>query len=153
MSILSEIKRHEKYSGVWLDSKQIMRSLGIDLDKGEFVDLSVLTHDQLYDLLMKSLMWMETINETLSTSKKLRLDKELETDRIINQILRSLDAKKVSEAKAEAKSHPSYISASKDFNLLYSYVDYLERILTNIDKYHYAIKSKIEQTRNIERKY
>lgn len=153
MSILDDIRRHESYKSVWIDRNAIMKSLGIDLDKREFVDLSVLPPDALYDLLVKSLMWMETINEILATAKKYRLDKELEADRVMNQVLRGLDTKKVTEAKAEAKSHPDYISAYRTYNTLYAYVDYLERLLTNLDKYHYAIKSKIDHNRNIERKY
>lgn len=153
MSILDEIKRHETYKSVWVDRNEIMRSLGVDLDRREFLDLSAMAIDELSDLLVKSLMWMETINERLATAKKFRLDKELESDRIMNQVLRGLDTKKVTEAKAEAKSHPDYIAAYKTYNTLYAYVDYLERLITNLDKYHYVIKSRIDYNRNIERKY
>jgi hypothetical protein len=153
MSVLEEVRRNPAYKSIWFDRNALMNSIGIDLDNRQYIDLTKFDVDFLYDLLVKSLMWMETISETLATAKKLRNDKELEADTLYNQALSRTDAKKVTEAKAEASADPAYVSAKKGFNTLYAYVDYLERLLVNLDKYHYTIKSKIEQSRNIERKY
>lgn len=153
MSILDEVRSNEKYKSIWVDRNSLLKSIGIDLTERRFVNLSEISHEELYDLLMKSLMWMETISEVTATAKKLRMDKELETDRLYNDALRQIDAKKATEAKAEAKSNPQYISSLKGYNTLYAYVDYLERLMTNLDRYHYAIKGKIDSNRNIERKY
>lgn len=152
-SIIDEIRRNPKYKIIWFDRNALMRSVGMDLDNRQYLDIAAQAQEDLYDFLMKSLMWMETINETLSTAKKMKLDTKLDIDKIYNDILRSSEASKVSEAKAEAESHPTYITSTKEYNTLTAYVDYLERLLTNLDKYHYTIKSKIEQSRNIERKY
>lgn len=153
-SILDEIKNHGSFKHLWIDSVGIHRSLGIDLKARAFLELTKSTPEELYDLLMKSLMWMETISEVLSTAKKLRQDKELEVDTSLNQALRNAGGGgKVTENKAVAKSHPEYIAAVKLYNTIYAYADYLERLLVNLDRYHYAIKSRIDASRNIERKY
>lgn len=153
MSILNEIKRNERYKDIWVDRDAIFKSLGIDLTERRYLSLSELSYAELDDLLMKSVMWMETVSELVSTAKRMRMDREAETDRLYNEALRRIDIKKATEAKAEAKSAPEYLASLRLFNTLYAYVDYLERLVTNLDKYHYAIKSKVDSNKNIERKY
>ena len=98
-------------------------------------------------------MWMEYIRGVLSKAKKFKMDEELDKDSIMNRVLAQSPAKKVTEAKADAKSDPLYVEAHKRYNTLSAYVDYLERLLVNLDKYHYVMKAKMESMRNIERKY
>lgn len=153
MSVLDEILETEKYKKIWIDSAKLMNSIGIDIEKREFLDLSAMGADELYDLMMKSLMWMEYISGVLSKAKKFKMDEELDKDSIMNRVLAQSPAKKVTEAKADAKSDPQYVEAHKRYNTLSAYVDYLERLLVNLDKYHYVMKAKMESMRNIERKY
>jgi len=153
MSVLDEILQTEKYRKIWIDSAKLMNSIGINIEKREFLDLSAMGSDELYDLMMKSLMWMEYISGVLSKAKKFKMDEELDKDSIMNRVLAQSPAKKVTEAKADAKSDPQYVEAHKRYNTLSAYVDYLERLLVNLDKYHYVMKAKMESMRNIERKY
>ena len=153
MSVLDEILQTEKYRKIWIDSAKLMNSIGINIEKQEFLDLSAMGSDELYDLMMKSLMWMEYISGVLSKAKKFKMDEELDKDSIMNRVLAQSPAKKVTEAKADAKSDPQYVEAHKRYNTLSAYVDYLERLLVNLDKYHYVMKAKMESMRNIERKY
>lgn len=153
MSVLDDLLRTEKFKAIWIDRVKLMNSIGIDIDKREFLDLSAIGTDELYDLMMKSLMWMEYISDVLSKAKKFKMDEELEKDSAMNRVLAMSNAKKVTEAKADAKSHPEYIEAHKKYNTLVAYVDYLERLLVNLDKYHYVMKAKMESMRSIERKY
>lgn len=128
--------------------------MGIDLSARTFIDLSQMDADELMDVLAKSIMWMESLNNTYSLAKKYMLDEELEMSVVLNRILsRPTQGRKVAEAKAEGKADPEYISANKRFNLIASYVDYLERILVNLDKFHYVIKAKLEYMRSLEYKY
>jgi hypothetical protein len=154
MSVLNELLKVEKFKSIWIDRNKLMDSLGINLDRREFLDLSSIGIDELYELMMKSLMWMEYISDVLSRAKKLKMDEELEKDAVLNRVLAmGTPDKKVTEAKAEAKSHPDYLEAHKRYNTLVAYVDYLDRLLVNLDKYHYVMKAKMESSRNIERKY
>ena len=153
MNVLEELLQTEKYKKIWIDSAKLMNSIGIDIEKREFLDLSAMGADELYDLMMKSLMWMEYISGVLSKAKKFKMDEELDKDSIMNRVLAQSPAKKVTEAKADAKSDPLYVEAHKRYNTLSAYVDYLERLLVNLDKYHYVMKAKMESMRNIERKY
>jgi len=157
MGILSDIRQHAGLKEIWIDRNKLMMSLGIDLENAEYIVLNQLSPEEVADLLVKSLMWMETINEKVGTAKKFKMDEELERDRVFNDVVRKLmgieDGLKVTEAKAAAKSHHEYVADSKRYNTLAAYVDYLSRLLDNLDKYHYAIKSRIDAARNIERKY
>lgn len=152
-SILDDLLKVEKYKKIWIDKQKLLNSMGIDIDKREFIDLSSLSIDDLNDLMVKSIMWMEYISDVLSRAKKFKMDEELERDSVMNRLLAMSEAKKVTEAKASAKSHPEYIEAHQKYNTLVAYVDYLDRLLVNLDKYHYVIKAKMESSRNIERKY
>jgi hypothetical protein len=154
MSVLSELLKVERFKSIWIDRNKLMDSLGINLDKREFLDLSSISIDELYELMMKSLMWMEYISDVLSRAKKLKMDEELDKDAAMNRALAMTQPdRKVTEAKAEAKSNPEYLDAHKRYNTLVAYVDYLDRLLVNLDKYHYVMKAKMESSRNIERKY
>jgi len=157
MSILEDIHQHHEYSSIWIDRDMLMRSLGIDLTTREYIVLNDVTPNELGELLLKSLMWMETVNELTSTSKKLKLDKELERDKCYDDRLHTLiltdPTIKMTEAKAIASSHKEYINLSKELNLLTAYVEYLSRLLDNLDRYHYVIKSRVETLKSIERKY
>jgi hypothetical protein len=131
-----------------------MNSLGIDIENRRYIDLSQIPIEEISDLVMKSLMWMETINETLGTAKKAYMDQKLEVENVFNRAIRNIpDKTKVSEAKAEAKSNPEYLEAEKSSNLLSAYVEYLNRLLDNLDKYHYVLKGRLDSHKNIERKY
>ncbi|MCA1800731.1 MAG: hypothetical protein LC650_05510 [Actinobacteria bacterium] len=153
-SIIEQVRSHSKYNSLAVNNKNLMKSLGVDLENKRFLDLGTIPNEEVSDLIMKSLMWMETINELLGTVKKANMDQKLEVESVFNRAMRNLPEKvKVSEAKAEAKSNPEYISAEKNSNLLSAYVDYLSRLLDNLDKYHYVLKSRIDHAKNIERKY
>ena len=151
--ILDEILNNAKFRKVWIDRNKLMNSMGFDLEKRTFLDLSNISPEELYELMLKTILWMDTIGNTLSTAKKMMLDEELHRDGQMNLILARSTAARASEAKAEAKSDPEYLEAHQRYNTIYAYVDYLERVLTNIDKYHYVIKSKIESLRVLERRY
>jgi hypothetical protein len=151
--ILDEVLKIEKFRKVWIDRKKLMNSLGIDLDTRTFLDLRNIQPDELYDLMVKTVMWMDTVGHTLSTSRKLMMDEELERDSVMNRVLSNSTAARASEAKAEAKSDPAYLDAHQRYNTICAYVDYLDRLLTNIDKYHYVIKAKMESLRSVERKH
>lgn len=153
-SVVEQIRSHSKYSSLAVNNKNLMKSLGVDIENKRYLDLSTIPSEEVSDLIMKSLMWMETINELLGTVKKASMDQKLEVDSVFNHTMRNLpDKVKVSEAKAEAKSNPDYINAERNSNLLAAYVDYLSRLLDNLDKYHYVLKSRIDHSKNIERKY
>lgn len=154
MSILNEIKRHQKFNNLWFDRDKLMLSLGIDITERKYMDLGNIDVASLSDLMMKSLMWMETLNEIHSTAKKMKMDEELEVDRVFNEVIKKLSKEvKATEAKAAAKTHEEYVASQKRYNTISAYVDYLDRLITNLDKYHYAIKGKIDSLRNVERKY
>jgi len=153
-TIVEQIASHPKYSSLAINTHKLMNSLGVDIVNRRYIDLSNIPNEEVSDLVMKSLMWMETINEILGTVKKSYMDQKLEVDSVFNRALRNLPEKtKVSEAKAEAKSNHEYIEAEKSSNLLSAYVDYLNRLLENLDKYHYVLKSRLDHAKNIERKY
>lgn len=153
-SIIEQVASHSKYSSLAINTHKLMNSLGVDIVNRRYIDLGDIPREEISDLVMKSLMWMETINETLGTVKKAYMDQKLEVDSVFNRAIRNLPQKtKVSEAKAEAKSNPEYIQAERDSNLLSAYVDYLNRLLDNLDKYHYVLKGRIDASKNIERKY
>ncbi len=141
-------------SELTIDRKKLMGSLGINLETREFIDLSSMGVEELYDLMMKSLMWMEHISEILSRAKKIKLDKELESDLALSESMSKVSsASKVAGMKAEAKLNPEYVNAKREYNKIAVYVDYLERLLVNLDRFHYVIKSRIDHSKNIERKY
>lgn len=153
-SIVEQIKSHSKYSKLSIDNGKLMNSLGIDIVNRRYLDLSHIPNEQISDLVLKSLMWMETINELMATVKKTYMDQKLEVDVVFNKAMRNLPTNiKVSEAKAEAKTNHEYVEAEKNTNLLSSYVDYLSRLLDNLDKYHYVLKGRLDHAKNIERKY
>jgi len=152
--IVEQIKNNSKYGSLAIDNRKLMHSLGIDLENRRYIDLSNIPNEEISDLVMKSLMWMETINEVLASTKKSYMDQKLEVDNVFNKALKNLPQKtKVSEAKAEAKTNHEYLQAEKNSNMLSSYVDYLNRLLDNLDKYHYVLKSRLDHAKNIERKY
>jgi predicted transcriptional regulator len=130
-----------------------MRSIGINLEDREFLDLSNIPLDELYDLLVKSVGWMENISSVLSLTKKLMLDEELEVNSVQAAAMSRSTSTKVTEARASAKADPAYLAAHTRYNTLVAYVEYLERLLVNLDRYHYVIKSKLESLRVVERKY
>jgi hypothetical protein len=152
-SILEEIKQYEALKSIQIDRNRIMNSLGIDLENSQFINLSNIHTEELNDLIMKSLTWMERLNEVLATSKKIYLDLELEADKVFNEQIRLSQGTKATDAKALAKTSPEYIKYQKKVNLLNAYVDYLERLLKNIDKLHYALKGRLDSVRGVELKH
>lgn len=142
-----------EYAGIQINRDELLNSIGLYLDKNQFLDLSQIPYGDMYDLLLKSIVWMEKVSDALSRAEKLKLDEELERDVVMNRVLSTIQTKRVSEAKAAAKSHADYISANKRYNALVAYVDYLKRLLVNLEKYHYVIKSRVEAQQAIERKY
>jgi hypothetical protein len=152
-SILEEIKQYDALKSIQIDRNKIMNSLGIDLENGQFINLSNMHVPELNDLVIKSLTWMERLNEVLATSKKIYLDLELEADKVFNEQIRASQATKATDAKALAKTSDDYIRYQKKVNLLNAYVDYLERLIKNIDKFHYAIKGRLDSIRGVELKH
>lgn len=152
-SILEEIKHYEALKSIQIDRNRIMNSLGIDLENSQFINLSNMHTEELNDLIMKSLTWMERLNEVLATSKKIYLDLELEADKVFNEQIRASQASKATDAKALAKTSDEYIRYQKKVNLLNAYVDYLERLIKNIDKLHYALKGRLDSVRGVELKH
>lgn len=134
-----------------------MRSLGIDLEERTYWSLADIGISELPDLLFKSLMTLEYISETLSTAKKLYLDQNLETERVYSDVVKRLismeDGYKVTEARAHAKTHDEYIQSAKKLNTLDAYVDYLNRLIENLNRYHYTVKSRIDGMKQVEKKY
>lgn len=152
-SILSEISKYDSLSVIHIDRNRIMNSLGIDLDNNQFINLSGLHIEELNDLIMKSLTWMERLNEILSTAKKISMDLSLESDKVFNEAVRRSGESRATEAKAAAKTSEEYLSYQKKVNLISSYVDYLERLLKNLDKIHYAVKGRLDSLRGVELKH
>lgn len=150
---MDRILKNPKYASIQIDRGEILDSIGLYLDKKQFLDLSQVPPGDLYDLLMKTIMWMERVSDALSRAEKMKLDEELERDVVMNRVISTLTAKRVSEAKAAAKSHAEYIEAHQRYNSLVAYVDYLKRLISNLEKYHYVIKSRVELMSSVERKY
>lgn len=153
MSVLQKILKNPDYKDVWVDRQAMMRSIGIDLDGRTYVDLSALGPTELFDLLTKTVMWEETLNEALTNAEEKRDDTQVDADAVYNKVLTLADTKNVAQAKASAESNPTYISIKKQVNTLKAYVGYLERGIKNISKWHYVIKLKIESSNMVERKY
>jgi hypothetical protein len=152
-SILQEIKEYSELKSIFIDRNSIMNSLGIDLENGKFIDLSNMHTEELNDIIMKSLGWMERLNEILATSKKIYLDLGLEADRVFNNAIRKSTTSKVADAKAVAKTSEEYIKHQKQVNLMDAYVDYLERLIKNIEKIHYAVKGRLDAVKGVEIKH
>lgn len=142
---------------MYLDRTRLHRSLGVDLDNREFVSLTKLGVSELPDFLMKSWMWMETINEYLTDTEKFHLDQGVETERVFAVVVKSIMAQeegyKVTEARAHAKSHPDYVEQTKKLNTLDSYVNYLKRLYDNLSRYHYMVKSRMDYVQSSEKGY
>jgi predicted metal-dependent hydrolase len=152
-SILEEVKSYDALKSIHIDRNRIMNSLGIDLENSQFIDLSNVHTEELNDIIMKSLTWMERLNEILATAKKIHLDLGLEADKVFNQEIRKSTAGKATDAKASAKTSDDYIRHQKKVNLLDAYVDYLERLIKNIEKIHYAVKGRLDAVRGVELKH
>jgi hypothetical protein len=152
-SILEEIQGYDALKPIHIDRNKIMNSLGIDLENSQFIDLSNIHIEELNDIIMKSLTWLERLNEVLATSKKIYLDLGLEADKIFNQEIRKSSAGKATDAKALAKTSDEYIRHQKKVNLLDAYVDYLERLIKNIEKIHYAVKGRVDAIKGVEIKH
>jgi hypothetical protein len=152
-SILEEIQSYDALKPIHIDRNKIMNSLGIDLENSQFIDLSNVHTEELNDIIMKSLTWLERINEVLATAKKIYLDLGLEADKIFNQEIRKSSAGKATDAKALAKTSDEYIRHQKKVNLLDAYVDYLERLIKNIEKIHYAVKGRLDAIKGVEIKH
>lgn len=158
-SILEEIDRYEALAVIKIDRARILNSLGLDIENSRFLNLSNLGIPELNDLLMKSLTWIERVNEVLSTAKKISMDLELEGERIFNEQLRRASSGgdggsvKVTDAKAAAKTSEEYVVHQRKVNLLSAYVDYLERFSKNLDKMHYAFKGRLDSMRGMEQKH
>lgn len=152
-SILEEIQSYESLSVIHIDRKRILDSLGIDIESGQFINLSTLHIEELNDLIMKSLTWLERLNEVLATAKKIEMDLNLEADKIFNEQLRNSNTSKATEAKALAKSSQTYVTHQKKVNLISSYVDYLERLVKNLEKIHYSVKGRLDALRGMEVKH
>jgi hypothetical protein len=152
-SILQEIQTYDALKSIQIDRNKIMNSLGIDLENSQFVDLSNMHTEELNDIIMKSLTWMERLNEVLATAKKIYLDLGLEADKVFNEQIRKSTTSKATDAKALAKTSDDYIKYQKKVNLLNAYVDYLERLIKNIEKIHYAVKGRLDAIRGVELKH
>jgi hypothetical protein len=152
-SVLQEIKEHDELKTIHINRNLIMNSLGIDLENSQFIDLSNIHTEELNDIIMKSLTWMERLNEVLATSKKIYLDLNLEADKVFNEAIRKSPGAKATDAKASAKTSDEYIRYQKRVNLLDAYVDYLERLIKNIEKIHYAVKGRLDAIRGVEVKH
>jgi len=152
-SILQEINSYDSLSVIQIDREKILNSLGIDLENGQFIDLSNLHIEELNELIMKSLIWMERLNEVVSTTKKIYMDLSLESDKIFNEAVRKSGSTKATDAKAAAKTSEEYLSYQKKVNLISAYVDYLERLIKNLDKIHYAVKGRLDSLRGLELKH
>lgn len=152
-SVLNEINSHDSLTVIQIDRNRILNSLGIDLENSQFINLSNLHIEELNDLIMKSLTWMERLNEILATSKKIYMDLSLESDKVFSEAVRRSGQTKATDAKAAAKMSDDYISYQKKVNLLSAYVDYLERLVKNLDKIHYAVKGRLDSLRGMEMKH
>lgn len=153
LSILDEIEQNDSLRVIRVDREKIMKSLGIDLREGQFLNLSNLHTEELNDLTMKSLTWLERLNEILSTAKKIYMDMDLETNKIFNEQVRNSGMSKATDAKAAAKTSDDYIRYQKKVNLLNAYVDYLERLVKNVEKLHYTFKARLEAIKGVEVKH
>lgn len=142
---------------MWLDRGRLHRSLGVDLEKREFLTVTEIPVSDLSDFLTKSWMWLETINELIGDVQKLRLDQVVESKRIFSVVVKTIMAQeekyKVTEAKAHAETKPEYIQETALLNLLTAYEDYLERLYDNLKVYHYMIKARFDYMVTAERGY
>lgn len=152
-SILEEILSHESLEVIHIDRNRILNSLGIDLENSQFINLSNLHTEELNDLIMKSLTWMERLNEVLSTAKKIYMDLSLESDKVFSEAVRKSGHTKATDAKAAAKMSEEYLAYQKKVNLISAYVDYLERLVKNLDKIHYSVKGRLDALRGVELKH
>lgn len=156
--ILESIRQYPELSHIYIDRDTIMQSIGVNLNTLEYTPLTSIGVDDLPDLQFKSLMWLEYLNERLGDTQREYLDQNLESERVYSTSVKNIMSKepatyKVTEAKAHAKSHPDYINHMKKLHVLKSYADYLERLIENLNKYHYTIKGRNEGLRQVERKY
>ena len=153
-SILTEVNSNANLKPIWLDREKLMNSLGIDIENRKFIDLSTVDNQTLADLEVKSLMWIETVNEILATTEKLEKDLELEIDTQVNRALKAAPSStKVTEARSAAKSTDDYVRLQKGLNTVSAYAKYLSRLLDNLEKVHYTIKGRSGRMAKIERKY
>lgn len=157
MQLLQEVKKYPDFKHIWLDRDQLTRSLGFDIVAREYIDLTAVGVSELGDLLVKSVMWLETVNELLGNTDKLYLDQLLEVGRVYATELKNVMAidssLKITEGATHAKATRPYIEASKKANTLKAYSKFLERLIENINKLHYTIKSRDERMHHVERKY
>lgn len=153
--LIEELKKYEKFKHLVVDRNEAMNSLGMDIQNHEFVDLNKIPLEELNDLIVKSLMWIETINEKLYTAVKYKLDAEIERDKYIaNGVKILLDSgSKTNDAKSQVKGTVEYVEAHKKLNTLEAYCEYLKSLVENIQRYHYVIKSRIDSMKSIQSKY
>lgn len=153
MSKKHEILEHEEYSHLHIDSDDLMKALGMDINGGRFIDLHQINAQELSELAMKSVMWMERLSRILALVEKTRLDEELARDVIVNRGITGSSETRVSAAKAGAKSDTKYISAEKRLNMIVSWKDYIARLMNILDKYHYVVKDRLKVEDQVEKKY
>lgn len=150
MKLLKEISNYPEFAPITVDLSRLRSTLGIDFNEG-YANFSEMPLEEVSDLLMVSIVWMEYVNERLAYAKKLRMDEELLRDKIIDDAIAT--SNKVTEARSIAKSSASYLTHAKRAILLSAYCDFLIRLLENLDKVHYVVKATVDSARAAERKY
>lgn len=147
-----ELNKEGYLDGLELDVENAFDTLGIgSFRNGNFsyIDLVNSTPEELYDLMPRIVGWAIYVSERMAETDKRRRDSETEMDAILNKLI-STSTQKVTEAKATAKGSEAYIKASYRYNTLEVYHDYLERVLTNLDKFHYIVKMRIQLQQGIK---
>lgn len=147
-----ELNEKGHLDGLELDVTGAFDTLGIGSFKnGDFsyIDLANTTPHELYDLMPRIVGWSVYVSETMASTDKRRRDAETEMEAILNKLV-ATSTQKVTEAKASAKGSDKYVSASYKYNTLEVYHDYLERVLDNLEKFHYIIKMRAQSVQAIK---
>lgn len=154
MSIFNSLNKEGHLDGLEIDVDNAFNSLGIgNFSKGDFsyVDLSNINPDELEEIVIRTVGWSQYLNNVVTLTDKRRRDAETRMEAVINKLL-SQSTMKVTEAKAAAKGSEAYINANYQFNTLEAYHDYLERVMSNLDKFHYIAKQKLQILQGLAQK-
>jgi hypothetical protein len=152
-----KIKAHEnpEVRKLWVDSKEILSSLGVEINTKEYTDISSLSPETLFDTLSKSVMWLEYLNQVVAATKYFKTTTETKVESTLSSALLRLATQQIkgNEAKSIAKGDIDYITQRNLLSLLESYEDYLKGLCETINRYHYMVKSKLDYMKATQNKY
>jgi hypothetical protein len=156
MSSLFERMNEEGHiNGLDIKKKIWLTKLGLygEEDRVILIDLNETATQELNDLLVDSLYYIENISEVLAECDKRKRDAESDMDVVFNRAVSSQTGLKVTEAKALAKGSEIYQTAQKKYNTLYAWSDYLKRYMDTLEKYHYAVKNRLQIVQTVKDKH